>query len=74
MPRAPGSKKLTPEKKVAVALFLVDLAARGTRVVDASSRRRAPSQAKEDQAHQGRNCTAGRWCSSVRPPNTRIPC
>ncbi|KAG3026917.1 hypothetical protein PC128_g7489 [Phytophthora cactorum] len=35
MPRTPGSKKLTPEKKVAVALFLADLAARGTRAVDA---------------------------------------
>ncbi|KAG6965205.1 hypothetical protein JG688_00007343, partial [Phytophthora aleatoria] len=30
-----GSKKLTPEKKVTVALFLADLAARGTRAVDA---------------------------------------
>ncbi|KAG2772262.1 hypothetical protein PC116_g6033 [Phytophthora cactorum] len=28
MPRTPGSKKLTSEKKVAVSLFLVDLAAR----------------------------------------------
>ncbi|KAG2847922.1 hypothetical protein PC112_g929 [Phytophthora cactorum] len=35
MPRTPGSKKLTPEKKATVALFLVDLAARGTRAVDA---------------------------------------
>ncbi|KAG3108100.1 hypothetical protein PI124_g12075 [Phytophthora idaei] len=35
MPRMPGSKKLTPEKKAAVALFLVDQAARGTRAVDA---------------------------------------
>ncbi|KAG2785363.1 hypothetical protein PC129_g18141 [Phytophthora cactorum] len=35
MPRTPGSKKLTSEKKVAVALFLADLAARGTRAVDA---------------------------------------
>ncbi|KAG2774033.1 hypothetical protein PC129_g15657 [Phytophthora cactorum] len=35
MPRTLGSKKLTPEKKAAVALFLVDLAARGTRAVDA---------------------------------------
>ncbi|KAG6962786.1 hypothetical protein JG687_00006951, partial [Phytophthora cactorum] len=30
-----GSKKLTPEKKVTVAHFLADLAARGTRAVDA---------------------------------------
>ncbi|KAG4247025.1 hypothetical protein PC116_g5198 [Phytophthora cactorum] len=35
MPRTPGSKKLTREKKVAVGLFLADLAARGTRAVDA---------------------------------------
>ncbi|KAG3180213.1 hypothetical protein PC128_g15638 [Phytophthora cactorum] len=35
MSRTPGSKKLTPEKKVAVGLFLADLAARGTRAVDA---------------------------------------
>ncbi|KAG3023915.1 hypothetical protein PC121_g3539 [Phytophthora cactorum] len=35
MPRTPGSKKLTPEKKAAGALFLVDLATRGTRAVDA---------------------------------------
>ncbi|KAG3061462.1 hypothetical protein PI125_g24703 [Phytophthora idaei] len=35
MPRTPGSMKLTPETKVAVAIFLVDLAALGTRVVDA---------------------------------------
>ncbi|KAG6941365.1 hypothetical protein JG688_00018705 [Phytophthora aleatoria] len=67
MPRTPGSKKLTPEKKAAGALFLVDLAARGTRAVDASSLRRAPSQAKENQAHQGRNCTTGRRRSTVRP-------
>ncbi|KAG3058508.1 hypothetical protein PC121_g14352 [Phytophthora cactorum] len=44
MPRAPGSKKLTPEKKVAVALFLVDLAARGTRVVDAVTKATATFQ------------------------------
>ncbi|ETI29743.1 hypothetical protein F443_23142, partial [Phytophthora nicotianae P1569] len=35
MPRTPGSKKLTLEKKVAIALFLVDLAGRGTGAVAA---------------------------------------
>ncbi|ETP32174.1 hypothetical protein F442_19065, partial [Phytophthora nicotianae P10297] len=35
MPRTPGSKKLTLEKKVAIALFLVDLAKRGTGAVAA---------------------------------------